>query len=942
MPLTLRAVLTAATLFASATARAEVTVERQEGTIVLENRFLRATVGETGGKLVSLYDKTADRDWAFSPVVPGGGLAGDRILEHPDWQDLMSARYELEVVSATPAQAVVRARGRAVTGPGKGMDFEHIYTLRAGECRLKLRWQIFANENWAEFSPWSKLLLILPAAQADKAGTAVFCQTERGLYCELPLRPSHDQAMIFGLKEPWIGAASAVSGSGLCIVAEERWLSHVYCWYGNERLFTIEPIFKPHAFAPGGSWGADLWFIPTRGVGRFHLATPDYVAGLGPEGLTLFAASALPGLAVGAAPGQAAPAPGKPADLAAGETRIFPCAAPKGIGDLRVAVAVGGRETRHAVRASPGAALSEFDASINELKTDVAPPDGALATYLKDTLYLSPDLAVGVHFGMAANFKEPGRKTELVLEVPPCVKVSGAATEPVAGEVERDGIRYRTLRFPVNPPRTYYNVCDLFMTTDLPPGGKAEMTYRMTWDGGEQPARRLPIESVRVEACNKIPRRLVAGLGFYGLDVLARWPGLHAALRRAGLNTISLNDGDCSRIPEMRAAILKARELGLYTTANYSPTCHPLPPDAPAGTKVHAMDGSTAEFLCPSYRGPVFDAELDRATSFAAAGAAIVYWDAESWRGREFCFCPRCLERFEAFRAAQRPDLAVLDPRVFEEDPGKHPEHHALWESFRISLGTAMFKRYRDEYARRLEESGVTGTGPWKMMIGSYDVTPGRIYHQFQRFDELYAAGALNVCMPSLYYGGDARRVGDGVRAVRQVLGNSRIIPWLSGGDDTLRDCTGLEQKYVLLELFLNGSMGFTTWPYNGWDALDLKYVSQVMNLIVPIEDLLVDGEVMTGLGTSDKEVRAVGLVRGGEAAILVSGYYHAGLPALTLKLTSPGAAKLFDLATGEELAKVTAGDNAIALPTYKEQARLLYLGERAPAISYPCPPATP
>jgi hypothetical protein len=136
--------------------------------------------------------------------------------------------------------------------------------------------------------------------------------------------------------------------------------------------------------------------------------------------------------------------------------------------------------------------------------------------------------------------------------------------------------------------------------------------------------------------------------------------------------------------------------------------------------------------------------------------------------------------------------------------------------------------------------------------------------------------------------------------------------------------------------------MGFTTWPYNGWDALDLKHVSQVMNLIVPIEDLLVDGDVMTGLGTSDKEVRAVGLVRGGEAAILVSGYYHAGLPALTLKLTSPGAAKLFDLATGEELAKVTAGDNAIALPTYTEQARLLYLGERAPAISYPCPPATP
>lgn len=928
----------AAILAAGVAARAEVTVERREGAVVLENRFLRATIGETGGKLVSLYDKTADRDWAFSPAVPGGGLAGDRILEKPDWQDLMSARYELEVVSASPEQAVVRARARAASGPAKGMDFEHLYTLRAGECRLKLRWQIFANENWAEFSPWSKNLILLPPAQADKAGTAVSCQTGRGLYREYPLRPRHDQAMIFNLKEPWVGAASTDSRAGLCLVAEERWLSHVYCWYGHERFFTIEPIFKPHAFAPGGSWGADLWYIPTRGVGRYHLATPDYVAGLGPGGLEFFPAVPLPQTAVGAASGAADPVPGAPADLAAGEPRIVPCAAPAELGDLRVVVVTGGRETRHAVRASPGDALSEFDARINELKTDVAPPDGALATYLKDTLYLSPDLAVGVHFGMAANFKEPGRKVELVLEIPPGVSVTGARVEPTVGEAVRDGVTYRTLRFPVEP-RTYYNVCDLFMTTDLPPGGRSEMTYRMEWEGGAQPARRLPIESVRIEPCSRTPRRMVAGLGFYGLDVLARWPGIHDALRRVGLNAISLCDQDHSRIPEMREAVRKARELGLYTAANYSPTCHPLPADAPAEAKVHAMDGSTAEFLCPSYRGPILEAELDRASSYGAAGAAIIYWDAESWRGREFCFCPRCLERFEAYRAAHRPDLAEIDPRVFEEDPGKHPEHHALWEDFRISLGTELFLLYRDEYVRRLRESGVTGSGPVPMLIGSYDVTPGKIYHQFQRFDEQYAAGALNLCMPSLYYGGDARRVGDGVRSVRRALGHSRILPWISGGDDTLRDCDGLEQKYVLLELFLNGSMGFTTWPYNGWDARDLKYVSQVMNLLAPLEDLLLDGEVMAGLGTSDEQVRAVGLAKCGEAAILVSGYYHAALPAVTLKLTSPAAAKLFDVATGEVLAEVKAGENAIALPAYPEQARLLYLGERAPEISYPCPP---
>jgi len=917
---------------------AKMNVEQGPDTLTLENDFLKATLSARGGQLVSLYDKASGLDYAFSPAVTDGGLGADRIWEKAEWSELMNARFELEIVSSTPEGAVVRAKCRATGGPAKGMDFVHTYTLRSDECRLKLRWQIFANEHWAEFSPWSKNLVLLPPDLKSKDRTAVFCQSARGLYAEFPIRPSHGQALIFDLVEPWIGAVSEASGNGLCIVTDARALNHFYCWYGAEHFFTAEPIFKKYSFAPGGSWAADIWYIPTRGVGRYHLATPEYVAGLSPAGLDLFPAVALPAAKVRLAMG-AESVDCAPSDLKAGKARSFPFNAPAGTGDLKVRLQSGDRETRHTVRASSVQAPSEFNPELNEFKTDVAPADSAIATFSKDTLYLSPDLTVSVHFGMAASFKEELRQVELVLDLPESVRLFSPDVPPIKGETIRDGVTYRTYRFKVSA-RTYYNVCDMFMSTDLPPGERAQMFYRVVWENGEQEPQKLAIESVRVEACKRIPRRLVAGLGFYGLDVLSRWPDIHANLKRVGLNALSFNDKDYSRIPEMRAAVLRAKELGMFMAANYSPTCHQMPPDAPADSKAQAMDGFRSGFICPSYRGPLFEEEIARASSYGEAGASIIYWDAESWRGREFCFCPRCLERFKDYLARNHPGVAPVSPKVFEQDLQKYPGYHDLWIAFRISMGTELFSLYKNEYLRRLKASGITGTGPEEILVGNYDVMPGRVYHQFQRFDEQYAAGAINICMPSLYFGGDAKRIGEGVRDVRRVLGHSRIIPWICGGDDEPRESLGLEQKYVLLELFLNGAMGFTTWPYVGWDAQDMKYVSQVMNLIVPIEDLIVDGVVMEALSTSDEKIHATGLRKEGEAALLISSYYSNELPPVTLNLDFPVPAKLFDVATGAELATVRAGANILAIPAYPEKARLLYIGAKAPDLSYPCPPA--
>lgn len=56
---------------------------------------------------------------------------------------------------------------------------------------------------------------------------------------------------------------------------------------------------------------------------------------------------------------------------------------------------------------------------------------------------------------------------------------------------------------------------------------------------------------------------------------------------------------------------------------------------------------------------------------------------------------------------------------------------------------------------------------------------------------------------------------------------------WITGGPYQSYRRRGRGHKYVLLEIFLNGGNGFTTWPYLGWDAKDLHYLSQVMNMII-------------------------------------------------------------------------------------------------------------
>ena len=936
----LKAVCLSGIMIFAANLNAALKVTTGKDKIIFENSFIQAEVSALGGKLAKLLDKQTKREYAMTAAgKSGAGMAKTRIWEKPGWIEHYKIKYKLEVIRKTPTEIAVKASALASGGLAKGMEFSRTYVLRKGEARLKVDFRINANEHWATFSPWLHNIVTLPSQLADKRNTVVYCQTEQGVYTDAPTNPKHVQVVIGNYTAPWVAAVSEKSKTGLAIVSSSRKLSHFYCWYGSEYYFTMETVFEKNKFAPGSSWNATTWYIPFKGLQNCVAATPRYVAGVDAKGIKFFEAVPVNKAKISIKIGKQKPRNYQLAKLTAGSNFTLPAKTGKKLEPISITVNGDGTETETAGRGKIGRSQCEAKPQTKLDDAGKGARNTAFASYSKETLFLSSDLAVAVHFALTDKFDKKRTKVKVILELPKGIRVNGRSKQtPMSKkDIVIDGVKYTQYAFSASS-RSYYAWTYMFMQTDWP-AGKTGMAYLYaTWKGGRQKAEKIKIKTIEVKACKKIPKKLLAGLGFYGIDTIKIWPDIYNGLKRVGLNCTSLNGWDCKNVPLMKKYVKKAKAEGMFVKGNYSPFCRVKLLKTDKNAWVQAIDGEKKEFLCPSYRGKILDREISDATSYGEAGAGIVYWDAEAWRGREFCFCERCMKNFSAYMKKNHRKVKFISPKVFEKDFRKYPTYHDIWLNFRVELGTKLFVMLKDAYLKRLKASGVKWPKP-QPIVGSYDVTPGKLYHQFIRFDEQYKAGAINVCMPSLYVSGDAAKVGRVVRETRAIVGSNRLIPWYTGGSNSSGECDGIDQKYILLENFLNGAMGFTTWPWMGWDADDLRYLSQVMNMVIPLEDIIVDGKVMKGLKTSNKHVKFVGMQLKNEAAMLISDYYHDSLPAVTLTLKVPAACNLYDVGTSVKLASLKAGTNKVKIAAYPEKARLLSFGKKAPAISYKCPP---
>jgi len=168
--------------------------------------------------------------------------------------------------------------------------------------------------------------------------------------------------------------------------------------------------------------------------------------------------------------------------------------------------------------------------------------------------------------------------------------------------------------------------------------------------------------------------------------------------------------------------------------------------------------------------------------------------------------------------------------------------------------------------------------------------------------------------------------VGDEARADRQRLAKTDVMPWLTPGD--AGTFPGRAFKYALLECFANGSRGVHFWSGRVWDTESLAAYADAVRAVAPIEDIIVDGELLEGAST-EPSARLSGMRRGDEMVLLVAEYYGTEPLTVTVHVPAPGPSAVTDLMTGKPLTTIADGERSFRVRLDEERARLLHVRPR-------------
>ena len=133
------------------------------------------------------------------------------------------------------------------------------------------------------------------------------------------------------------------------------------------------------------------------------------------------------------------------------------------------------------------------------------------------------------------------------------------------------------------------------------------------------------------------------------------------------------------------------------------------------------------------------------------------------------------------------------------------------------------------------------------------------------------------------------------------------IWPWMTAGYSRKANSTPDELRSTLLEAFASGLRGMIFYDGTAIDARDFDTISKTIDLVVPLEDIIVDGEYI--VAECDKEkAYAHGQKLGDEMLIVVGEYFSEGPVKLTVRIPVGKKSEVLDLASGREAGHHLAG----------------------------------
>lgn len=496
-------------------------------------------------------------------------------------------------------------------------------------------------------------------------------------------------------------------------------------------------------------------------------------------------------------------------------------------------------------------------------------PGGVTAYFPKSPIYAASNIQAFQSLEGYDNRPEEtnGGRVELIVDLPEGVTLRRWLLNPRFGGATVDEFETSTVEDEegvftrhIVPTRGIWlkNWGTFFLATEQEDGWRGTARVGCRWEGGEQEPESYVIEAVRIEPVEPF-EQLTISITWMAQVFWRKWPDFLDSYAACGFGTVPIFPRFARPDDEeLFAEIARAREMGLDIANNSSPL-HAVRGKSDEHPEVMCqVDGEPANWLCPSYRGDLWQEEVELvALRYSWSEAEWFFYDCEvftGWYGgsregnKEAQKCSRCSEAAEGFEGT--------------------------WDQFIAQQGADF---YRAVHARIAEIAPDA-----RFQAGAYNVQPRRFYHDIWDWEVVHPE-LHDFSMPSLY-GFRPAPIGDAIRENRKMMARSDLIPWLQPGD--LGEMPAETLRCILLEALLNGARGAAYYTHAGFDAADMRAVSQVVAMLRPCEGIIIEGELLQGATCDLESVRLSGIRAGDRALLMVAEYDTDG--AVTCTVTPP------------------------------------------------------
>lgn len=524
----------------------------------------------------------------------------------------------------------------------------------------------------------------------------------------------------------------------------------------------------------------------------------------------------------------------------------------------------------------------------------------------KPYLEVANNIPLPVPIGVSLPAKMSDSNVDLEIDVPEGLDIlAGSVGKVDVNSLKPEQLSNGKKRFTfsakdVKHSKKYGNL--YLQATTWKDGQSADLQYRFSDGKWQSPELSIPVRAVHVPDAPRL-KSIMTSMG-WSWDIPSGWPDVLSVFKTIGLNTINVM-GEYGVSKKVSAAVDEARKSGFFISAIDSPLAalvKDVRQNHPDRREIFDQfaNGKDSNKFCISYRGKYYHQEVQRvADTIAKVNPDFASMDIEPWGNEGPVHSRNCLRCQADFK---------------ESGLGS-------WEEWQQVKGKEIINDLIAATQKSLKKVG--GKTP---KIGSYNFSFEHVYQGgVFNFDDFYP-NVLNTSQSSIYTNlqpADLIYIGDKVRNARQKMEHSNVMPWLTPGD--AGSFPGSAFQWSLLEAYTNGSSGVWFWSNRVWDSEDLIAYNKVIRAIAPVEEVIIDGELVGDSATVQGTGRVSGMRLGSRMVLLVADYFQENGDLVKLSLNLSTKSKVRDLFTGEVITDTPgAGSQHLTVPLNRGQARLI------------------